>query len=158
MTYKSDFLDSITLVNPHAYRERDHNCSSYSFREEGYLSFDTNVIADSCPIGSATIKGHGNDLDYILLTKYLEVTQELLTREGWELTGDHLDYADNRGGFPFWTARKGVYNLIIFKDFEGFEAHKKANALCVRLKLFDREDRIAVFNAVCGNRYKGDKA
>jgi hypothetical protein len=148
----------IELVKPHVYRKRDYyagNPESYSFEEEGILEFDRSLIDEVCPIGSATIPDcRGNDLDLAILTKFVYIVREILELEGWELTGNHNDYTgDSLGNYPFWTARKGIYNLILFDDKKGYDLYKLANELCVRLCLKERGDRIAVFDAVTGDRY-----
>ena len=155
----------IQLVKTHAFREIDYyagNPETYSFEEEGMLSFDMSIIDEVSPIGSATIPmpihsdtkmNRGNDLDIAILTEVVYVVREILVLEGWELTGNHDDYTGDVGNYPFWTARKGIYNLIIFNDKKGYDLYKLANDLCIRLSLQVRSDRIAVFDAVTGDRF-----
>jgi hypothetical protein len=145
-----------TVVKPHAFRSKDMS-STYTFEEEGMLTFDRTLVNVSAKVGSATIPGlRGNDLDIALQTDFIHTTRDLLgIYEGWHLTGSHLDYQQScvAGCHPFYTARKGVYNLIMFEDMEGYQAYVEANDLCVRLGITDRIERIHVFDAVTGKRY-----
>jgi hypothetical protein len=151
-----NIAEKYTVVKPHAFRSKDMGVT-YTFEEEGMLTFDRTIVNVSAKVGSATIPGlRGNDLDIALQTDFIHVTRDLLgTYEGWHLTGSHLDYQQScvAGCHPFYTARKGVYNLIMFEDMEGYQAYVAANDLCVRLGITDRIERIHVFDAVTGKRY-----
>jgi len=156
-------IDAMKVVMPHAYRWRKGFAGvreTFTFEEEGMLTFDKILVEEASPVGSATIKGiRGNDLDIALYTKYMGIVRLKLEKEGWELTGDSSDYGTWYDGcHNFWTARKGVYNLIMFDEKEGYSAYTEANKVCVVLEVLDRIERILVFDAVCGNRKpKGEK-
>jgi hypothetical protein len=55
----------------------------------------------------------------------------------------------------FISMRKGDINLVVFLDKEDFLSSISAAALCKRLNLKSREDRIAVFDVVRENDRKG---
>jgi len=159
----SDKINEMKVVMPHAYRWRKGSADvreTFTFEEEGMLAFDNILVGFASPIGSASIPGvRGNDLDIALYTDYLNIVRSKLEKEGWELTGDSSDYgAWYDGCHNFWTARKGVYNLIMFDEEDGYNAYTAANKVCVDLEVLGRGERIKVFDAVCGNRKpKGEK-
>jgi len=71
----------------------------------------------------------------------------------WEGNEHYQDVADD---FMSWRSDENV-NLIVTKNVEFAARHRVATALCKRLNLKDKDDRIALFQAVLyGNEWNGE--
>lgn len=70
----------------------------------------------------------------------------------WE-GGEH--YQDAASTFMSW--RRGDTNLIVTADPTFADRHRAATAVCKRLNLLNKQDRIALFQAVLyGNQWDGE--
>jgi len=126
---------------------------TYSYEEEGELFFPDSIFHSQTRFGSATVMGRGKDLDYLVCTYDLaEVFPYLLTR-GWEYTGTEEQYLHNPQQVEFQTFRMSCYNLVVVSKLKHFLLMQRANNLCIKLKLSNRDDRIAVFDTVCAKEY-----
>lgn len=74
----------------------------------------------------------------------------------WEGDSEHYQVSA-RGGFMSW--RRGEDNFIVIADAQLVRRHKAATALCRRLNLMAKADRIAVFQVVLyGKEWAGSDA
>lgn len=110
--------------------------SDYTFEPCG-----SRVTCDPSPFGS--------DFDYLVVIPdkrvcVAEVVSGLLLL-GFECEGD-AEYQGAGGDFMSW--RRGDVNLIVTADVDFAAKHRVATALCKRLNLMNKPDRIAVFQAV----------
>ena len=113
------------------------------------MFFPESIFPHTVRFGSATVMGRGKDLDYLTLTSDLgKAFPYLLTRD-WEYTGTEEQYLANPQQVEFQTFRLGCYNLVVVSNAKHFRMMVKANDLCVKLKLANRDDRIAVFDSIC---------
>lgn len=81
----------------------------------------------------------------------------VLSEQGfkWESGGEHYQQAV-AGTFMSW--RKGDLNLIVSSSQDFLTRHRAATAVCKRLNLMDKQDRIALFQAVLyGNQWNGSQ-
>ena len=122
---------------------------TYSYEEEGDVFFPESIFLHTIRFGSATVIGRGKDLDYLALTVDLGKVFPYLLVRGWEYTGTEEQYLANLQQVEFQTFRSGCYNLVVVSNAKHFRMMMKANDLCVKLKLADRDDRIAVFDSIC---------
>lgn len=103
------------------------------------------------PTGSRYIGGHtdDSDYDYILWVSDLNVVATLLKDRGWDVNQDDEEYRhEYNGEIKFHTARKGVYNLIVYEDFEGFRLMRLATEMAKKLNATDRKLRVELFQAI----------
>ncbi|MEI3803357.1 hypothetical protein V6R85_02445 [Agrobacterium sp. CCNWLW32] len=93
------------------------------------------------------------DEDHVVLVPNIEVAAIRLERDGWTVNRDDpaYQYGENNE-VEFITARKGHLNLIIYDDHRGYSAFLAATEVAQILNLTDKEHRVALFKAVCGNR------
>lgn len=105
--------------------------------------------------------GHTSDCDYLVHVEpggghfaKREASQslaEILAKDGWTWEGDQIytvaaiDLTVEQG---FMSWRKDRTNLIVVGDDEFARKHRLATRLCVKLNLPNRDDRIAIFQAV----------
>jgi hypothetical protein len=71
----------------------------------------------------------------------------ILAEAGYEWEGDTEHYQDVAGN-TFMSWRKGNVNLIVTANADFAHKHHVATALCKRLNLAGKQDRLAVFQAV----------
>jgi hypothetical protein len=110
---------------------------------------------------SSTHPHHLSDWDYLVQVRpacseyekriAMEHLVELLARDGWTWEGaDHYREAalelTVKWGFMSW--RKDRVNLIVVGHDEFALKHRLATRLCTKLNLPDRDDRVAVFQAI----------
>ena len=99
------------------------------------------------------------DEDWVCWTNYTDKNiRKVLKRTGWKCDmgeDEEFDYKvpDELSRYPFLSFRKGDINLIVFFDPEGLGWFVEATEIAKRLNVTDKEDRIALFNAVQGGRY-----
>ena len=122
---------------------------TYSYDEEGDMFFPESIFLYTIRFGSATVMGRGKDLDYLTLVPDLGKAFPYLLTRGWEYTGTEEQYLANPQQVEFQTFRFGCYNLVVVSNAKHFRMMVKANDPCVRLKLANRNDRIAVFDSIC---------
>lgn len=93
------------------------------------------------------------DIDFSILVKDLFEAGDYFHEAGWTVTVDDPEYViEQNGELPFITARKGIFNLIIFADQGGYTAFGRATEVAKRLNVRDKADRVALFQAVCSDR------
>lgn len=93
------------------------------------------------------------DIDFALRVGDLKEAVAALTEADWAVSNEDPEYRIcSNGEFEFITARKGVFNLIIFVDWVAFWAFSEATRVAKHLNLTKKEDRVMLFQAVCGNR------
>jgi hypothetical protein len=63
----------------------------------------------------------------------------------WEGAGHYQDAAST---FMSWRSEDGKVNLIVTRSSDFANRHRAATSVCKRLNLLDKEDRIALFQAV----------
>ena len=71
----------------------------------------------------------------------------ILAENGYKWEGDSEHYQDVAGD-TFMSWRKGNVNLIVTANADFAHKHHVATSLCKRLNLANKEDRLAVFQAV----------
>lgn len=54
----------------------------------------------------------------------------------------------NYSGVQFYSMRLGSLNLLLTADEDFYRRHRRATALCTRLNLMDKADRVALFQTV----------
>ena len=85
------------------------------------------------------------DRDWLVLIK--PGAEKLLPENGFSQDGSPQFYTGNdNGGFRSW--RKGELNVITTPDNEFFQRFITATALAKRFNLLNKQDRIALFQAV----------
>lgn len=102
-------------------------------------------------IGSSTIPGSDpNDIDFIVYTEedWSDVIKTLKDY-GWTKCVRDDGYPIGSSMYSAW--RRGVLNCMVTRDMVFFENTVKANDLCVKLKLLNKDDRIAVYDAIRGD-------
>lgn len=89
------------------------------------------------------------DADFLIEIQQAEVSGMVarLASEGFKWEGATEHYQDVAGN-TFMSWRKGEVNLIVTSNGDFAAKHRVATALCKRLNLLDKQDRIAVFKAV----------
>lgn len=113
-------------------------------------TFDDTVFA-SHPTGSRYICNppvEGTDNDTVLLVNGFYDWEAMLLQEGWEKP--FADYPDL--GQYFSSFRKGEDNYIVTEDVGFYEDYVKATEAARRLNLLDKDDRIALFDAIFSAR------
>jgi hypothetical protein len=88
------------------------------------------------------------DEDWVVYVRDMEAFVDMAIENGWE-----LDSEDRYPGDEFNSIRKGAVNLIVTENFEFFTQMVVATLLCRRLNLHNKEDRLAVFEAVQNRVY-----
>lgn len=96
------------------------------------------------------------DEDYVMLTNSMNNLLFDLRVDGWVVCEHDAEYPTENREIEFCTARKDKLNLIIFDDDEGFWAFSTATTFAKMMNLTSKVDRIALFQAVCGYRRKGE--
>jgi hypothetical protein len=141
-----------TLFNdtPFKTKEVDWEARTYAYEEEGDIFLPPSLFEYVSEFGSATVMGRGKDLDYLLWSSDTTEALKYLLMHGWKYTGTEQHYCAVHTDIAFTTFRDidNIYNLVLLEDLEDWTRMMKANALCVKLKLEDKEDRIAVFDAM----------
>lgn len=105
------------------------------------------IIIKSYPTGSRYICNPApkdTDNDTVILVNGFYDYDTILRDDGWEDCGP--DY-DNVGEFRAY--RKGEENYIVTEDPEFYDSYVKATEGAKALNLLKKEDRIALFQAVC---------
>ena len=99
------------------------------------------------------------DIDYLVEVHIGDDGHEIdllfskLERYGWVREGDYCKAID-AASFGFVSWRSGPRNLIVTASRAFAEKHRAATYICKRLNLMDKQDRIAVFQAVLyGNQW-----
>lgn len=125
----------------------------------------TMLSAHGCkvePCGSrVTCSPPPNDTDQDFLVEMVHVDKDAVGRLVNGLSGLNFHwegnehYQDAAGDFMSW--RRDDVNLIVTANV-GFAArHRVATGICRRLNLLDKQDRIAVFQAILyGNEWNGE--
>lgn len=91
-----------------------------------------------------------SDWDYLVhapdMAAVSHVVTDVLPKAGfsWEGNAHYQNVAAD--GFMSW--RKGDVNLIVTSNADFASRHRVATSLCKRLNLMDKQDRIALFQAV----------
>jgi hypothetical protein len=133
------------------FNEKEENSmTTYSFEEEGEIWFPREVFSGQMKFGSATVLGRGADLDYLLYSEDEADAMRWIMSAGFTYTGQENTYNSGDLSVPMTTfrSRNGIYNLVLVRKAADFMSMRKANNLCVRLKLSNKEDRITVFDAI----------
>jgi hypothetical protein len=133
------------------FNEKEENSmTTYSFEEEGEIWFPSEVFSGQMKFGSATVLGRGADLDYLLYSEDEADAMRWIMSAGFTYTGQEDTYNSGDLSVPMTTfrSRNGIYNLVLVRKAADFMSMRKANNLCVRLKLSNKEDRIIVFDAI----------
>lgn len=93
------------------------------------------------------------DEDHVVLVLNLEDAANRLEKDGWIINRDDpaYQYGENNE-VEFVTARKEHLNLIIYDQYAGYSAFVAATEVARLLNLTNKEHRITLFKAVCGNR------
>ena len=92
----------------------------------------------------------GADTDYLVLVRHrnLEKIAELLYDAGFRPEGgEHYQDLLVKNTFTSWRDAADT-NIILTSDGDFVHKHHAATALCKRLNLLDKQDRIAAFQAV----------
>ena len=85
------------------------------------------------------------DIDEMFLVTDLNTTEQYLIDNGWKMCGV-TEYARTN-----WAAyRKDNLNALITDDPDHFAKFYKATELAKERNLLKKEDRIALFNEICG--------
>lgn len=103
------------------------------------------------------------DEDYLVLIADLELPklQILLHEQGWVLGGEEdydkipmaIGICEKNYGFESWT--KAHLNLIITTSAAFWDRHQAATHVCKMLNLMDKQQRVALFEAVLyGAKYE----
>jgi hypothetical protein len=128
--------------------------TTFSFEEQGEIWFPSSTFIGNQKFGSATVLGRGADLDYLLYSDDEADAMRWILAAGFVYTGSEDNY--NGGGLavPMTTFRSqnNIYNLVLVRTAGDFLRMKTANDLCIKLKLANKEDRIAVFDAITQGR------
>lgn len=97
------------------------------------------------------------DHDIVVWVSRFDAAIETLLADGWAVNENDPSYCyrDNNE-LPFFTARRGEVNLIVYQSYEGYAAFVQATMVAKHLNLTNKEDRIALFAAVCGGRGRPD--
>lgn len=86
------------------------------------------------------------DQDYLVLANEAQLCSVVpkLTLDGWVWEGspEHYQFVD------FMSWRKGHVNLIVTASKDFATRHQFATALCKKLNLKNKSDRVALFQAV----------
>ncbi len=89
------------------------------------------------------------DEDYLVLVPRDERTAAAivshLCNEGWDWDGSE-HYQSAIDGFMSW--KRGAVNLIITSNQHFWERHGLATAVCAKLNLMNKRDRITLFQAI----------
>ena len=93
-----------------------------------------------------TPRVENTDRDFLILTNNLDKFTRMLSSKEWEL---HEDYTTGNS-IKFVCARKGINNLIVYEDVEGFTLFKAATRALTLLNYQDKNDRVALFRRICG--------
>ena len=130
--------------------EQEKTMTTYSFEEEGEIWFPNEIFSGQMKFGSATVLGRGADLDYLLYSQDEADAMRWIMSAGFVYTGQEDTYNSGDLSVPMTTFRSqnGIYNLVLVRKAADFMTMRKANNLCVRLKLSNKEDRITVFDAI----------
>lgn len=99
------------------------------------------------PVGSQTIPRAAkpdSDHDYLVLVEEIEPGN--LSEAGFKLDSDDTHYDPTQGQFNSW--RQGKVNLIVTRHRWFARKFLEANELAKRFKLIDRDDRVALFQAI----------
>lgn len=84
------------------------------------------------------------DADYHVLVRDMRRLETLLFNEGWEVGGSTWPGHGNW----FFAYRKGPYNLIVTDKPEFYDTMVRSTAIAKRLNLLNKDDRIALFQAM----------
>ena len=130
--------------------EKENSMTTYSFEEEGEIWFPSEIFSRQMKFGSATVLGRGADLDYLLYSLEEADAMRWIMSAGFLYTGQEDTYNSGDLSVPMTTfrSRNGIYNLVLVRKASDFMNMRKANALCAKLKLANKADRITVFNSI----------
>ena len=93
------------------------------------------------------------DIDFAVRVHCLQTFGSALEDKNWTVTYDDPEYTIcTNNEVPFITARQGKFNLIIFSEWAGFRAYATATHVAKHLNLLNKDDRVMLFQAVCGGR------
>lgn len=126
------------------------NTRTYSFKEEVEPWFDERIFKKQSRFGSATVMERGEDLDLLLYAPDTGKAFPWLLNCGWKYTGTEEQYLHNPQDVEFHAFRRGCWNLVVVEKVGDYYRMVQANDLCVKLRLENKEDRIAVFDSICG--------
>jgi hypothetical protein len=150
MTDKSlgDILEE-ALFNGTAFKTSREE-RTYSFLEEGDLFLPPSLFERVSKFGSATVMNRGKDLDWLLWSSDTSNALKYLLAQGWKYTGTEQHYCAVHTDIAFTTFRDedNIHNLVLLEDLDDYKRMMKANDLCVKLILENKEDRVAVFDAM----------
>ena len=150
MTDKSlgDILEE-ALFNGTAFKSSREE-KTYSYLEEGDLFLPPSLFERVSKFGSATVMNRGKDLDWLLWSSDTSSALKYLLMHGWKYTGTEQHYCAVHTDISFTTFRDidNIHNLVLLEDLDDYKRMMKANDLCVKLILENKEDRIAVFDAM----------
>jgi hypothetical protein len=150
MTDKSlgDILEE-ALFNGTAFKTSREE-RTYSYLEEGDLFLPPSLFERVSKFGSATVMNRGKDLDWLLWSSDTSSALKYLLMHGWKYTGTEQHYCAVHTDIAFTTFRDidNIHNLVLLEDLDDYKRMMKANDLCVKLILENKEDRVAVFDAM----------
>jgi hypothetical protein len=123
---------------------------TYSYLEEGDLFLPPSLFERVSKFGSATVMNRGKDLDWLLWSSDTSSALKYLLMHGWKYTGTEQHYCAVHTDIAFTTFRDidNIHNLVLLEDLDDYKRMMKANDLCVKLILENKEDRVAVFDAM----------
>lgn len=113
-----------------------------------------------CYIGSSLITHHWKDIDMMVLLPDGSDLGETAVPEGYLQTSPTREGTPELAiGYPdvFRCFRKGIYNLILITDSQGFDNFRRASLLMktladaddlLRMALYSKEARIALYNSI----------
>ena len=92
------------------------------------------------------------DADYLVFVSSLKEADvsrvvDLLGSNGFVWEGDSQHY-QTVAGSTFMSWRKGDINFIVSASYDFVKRHRAATAVCKRLNLLAKTDRVALFKAV----------
>ena len=104
-----------------------------------FVSTGSRVICNPPPMNT--------DEDFIAFVSDDAKAQNIMRHLGYSLEGTPEFYTGNDNG-GFRSYRKGDVNVITTPDWDFYKMFKTATKLATRFNLIDKEDRIALFQAV----------
>jgi hypothetical protein len=85
------------------------------------------------------------DEDWLALYRDYETMADAVVR----LVADgFVQETHNYSGVQFFSMRKGDLNLLLTDDEDFYKRHRRATALCTRLNLSNKDDRVALFQTI----------
>lgn len=92
------------------------------------------------------------DIDHMFLVYNIEETEDTLIEEGWTKCG-----ADGYAANGWCAYRKGNLNALLTDDQEHYDKFEAATELAKKRNLLNKEDRVKLFNLICGKQHAKGK-